>query len=182
MSRAVILYGPPASGKDTITRELLSIGGFYEHFQRLKVGGDSKSGYRSAGKEMLATLQCCGEILYANDRYGATYGIDRTGLDEITKRGRIPVVHLGQVAGVMAVTGNYAASWLVIGLWCSREVAADRLMDRGDTRFTERMAAWDATLTDLRTSDPGIFALTINTGAIGAASAAKLIDSCCRAS
>jgi len=44
--QGVILYGPPASGKDTVTRELVRIDPRFAMFQRLKVGEPPMQTYR----------------------------------------------------------------------------------------------------------------------------------------
>jgi len=178
--RGIILYGPPAVGKDTVTRALTAIGGRYEHFRRLKIGAGRGLGYRITTQAALSALCERGDVLYANSRYGATYVIDRDELDNIAGRGHVPVLHLGQVGGITAVTTGYPLSWLVVALWCSREETEQRLVGRQDSRIAERLAAWDETLADFRSADLAIFALTLNTAAIEPGLAAKVIDSCCR--
>jgi guanylate kinase len=180
VNQAIILYGPPAAGKDTITRELELLGHGHTHFQRLKVGNGRVSGYRQITEPDLRKMREHGDILYKNSRYGATYAIDRPHLDAITENGHTPVVHIGQTAGILALLQRYPANWLVIGLWCSKDEATRRLDRRSDTRRTERLAAWDATLADLRSTDPALFTLTLNTSVIDAGHAARIIDTCCQ--
>jgi guanylate kinase len=180
MTTAVILYGPPASGKDTITRHLIECDSRYAHFQRLKVGPGRKHGYRIIASEELTARTKGGDIVYSNTRYQSTYAVDRSELDSMIGRGKIPVLHLGQTSGIEAMVGGYALDWLVVGLWCSRVEVARRLSERHDDRTDERLAAWDTTAVDARSADPGLFGLAINTELIPAGSAANLIDSCCR--
>jgi guanylate kinase len=181
MTLAIMLYGPPASGKDTITRELEALGSDYVHFPRLKAGGDRVSGYRLTTESALHVMRAEGDILYSNARYGATYVIDRPYLDRIVEHGEVPILHLGQVAGIKAVARSYpAAHWLVVGLWCSRDEAGRRLATRSDSRAPERLTVWDATLAELRSADPGLFTLQLNTGQITAARAARIIDALVR--
>ncbi|ORT51526.1 guanylate kinase [Frankia sp. KB5] len=160
---AVILYGPPAAGKDTITAALTSRDDRFVHFDRLKVGAGAPSRYRYATADDLTRLQDRGQILYVNERYGNIYAIDRPRLDEITGTGRIPVVHLGQVAGIAALRAEYPARWLTVLLWCPRDITADRLRQRGSTDIPDRLRAWDETRADLTGMSPAEFGMVLRT-------------------
>lgn len=50
---AVMLYGPPAAGKDTVTEALIRLDRSYRLYQRLKVGAGRTDGYR------MTTLSRC---------------------------------------------------------------------------------------------------------------------------
>jgi guanylate kinase len=145
----VLLYGPPAAGKDTVTAALAELDARYVPFARLKIGGGKATGYRMGTPEQLADLEARGDVLYRNERYGNTYVVDRPSLEQATAGGRIPVVHLGQVAGVEAVSSRFPANWARVLLWCSRESTAERSRQRGDADTKDRLSAWDATQTDL---------------------------------
>lgn len=179
MRRGVILFGPPASGKDTVTGMLQALNRQYVHYQRLKAGGGRTSGYRIATHNQLDRLEERGELIYRNEQYGATYAVDRPGLAEAAAGDRVPILHIGQTRGVAAITERYPLRWFVAALWCTKEVAGQRIHGRGDTRLAERLAVWDATLADMRSADPGLFTLTINTSEISAQQSAVIIDSCC---
>jgi guanylate kinase len=86
--------------------------------------------------------------------------VDRSGLKEQFSDG-IPVLHLGQVDAIETViSATPACRWLVVDLWCSRDVAEQRISERGLRDLPDRMAAWDQTphleYPDL-TFDTGIF-------------------------
>jgi len=142
----VILYGPPASGKDTVTNRLVSIDPRYRQFSRAKCGGGRTASYRMITVNELESLRVSGDIIWENKRYGATYIVDKAPLLAITQAGEVPIVHLGQVPAVDAVKAAIAdLKWLVVSLWCPREVAASRIKQRrtGDTE--ERFTAWEET-------------------------------------
>ncbi|MCK9921211.1 AAA family ATPase [Frankia sp. AgPm24] len=161
---AVILYGPPASGKDTITAALTSRDGRYVHFDRLKVGANARAPYRVASDDELGRLQAQGLILYANERYGNVYAIDRPRLDELTAADRVPVVHLGQIAGIEALHTGYPARWVTVLLWCPRQVTASRARERGSTDVDARLTVWDETSTDLdKAAGTDLFDLVLRT-------------------
>jgi guanylate kinase len=170
----VIMYGPPAAGKDTITGALHKIAPEYSLFQRVKVGVGRTDGYRMATEPEIASLRECGEIVWENSRYGSSYYVDRNGLAE-SLRNSIPVVHLGQAPAIEAVRSAIAgARWLVVSVWCPREVAEKRIIarDTGDT--TARLSAWDAT-------EPVDADVAIDTSELAPAEAARLIDQSRRA-
>lgn len=146
MSEGVILYGPPAAGKDTITAALVGLDACFQLFERIKSGPGRTTGYRMKTDSDIAELRAAGEIIWENARYGATYVIDRPTLREMIRTGVTPVVHAGQpevVDAVLAATpGN---RWTVVALTNSRDTAYARIVQRATGDTGERMAAWDAT-------------------------------------
>ncbi len=174
MYDGVILYGPPASGKDSVTAELCKLSNAYAYFEKLKVGEGRTTGYRLVSEEWLADLRNRRMIVHEITRYGATYAVDVIGLDELFAAGHIPVVHMGQVTGVNAVR-QHKVRWLDVLLWCSKDVAAERLRTRGSADIDERLGAWHATLDDLDSLTEPQFTLSIRTETVSPATAAILI-------
>jgi guanylate kinase len=177
MSRkqGVILYGPPAAGKDTVTRCLAQLDSRYRQFARLKVGSGKSIGYRMGSAEQLLALKTAGDVVYANSRYGNTYVIDRPGVDAAFTTG-VPVVHLGQIDGIRALVDGYAADWATALLWCPKNVTGLRSERRGDSDTTARLAAWEATREDLDAHPDMIWDLTVDTAVTSPQESARLID------
>ena len=145
MSTGVLLYGPPASGKDSVTDALLALDPQFARFERLKAGPGNTRGYRMVSQAHVDAITASDDVVWANERYGATYVIDRPRLTE-QLRHSIPVLHIGQPEAVDAVAQGFPEiDWLVIALWCPRDEAARRSSHRGDRDQRERLAAWDAT-------------------------------------
>lgn len=182
MSQGILLYGPPAAGKDTITAALTELDARYVPFTRLKIGTGKTQGYRMGTPEQLAALEARGDVVYRNDRYGNIYVVDRPGLDQAMEGGRIPVVHLGQMVGMEQVTALYPAHWVSVLLWCSKETTARRSPQRGDTDTAARLAAWDATQADLAAHPRAHWELRVDTEATAPREAAEMIDAIVRAS
>ena len=175
MARGVVLYGPPASGKDTVTNALVQLDPTFRHYTRLKVGGGRIAGYEMVAASVLDDLRERGELLYENFRYGNRYAIDRPRLQALCDEGAIPVVHLGQVAGVRVLTASFPARWLSVLLWCSRGSTERRSAQRGSGDLTRRSDAWEETARDLDEHGDGTFALQIDTDHHEPDEAAKVI-------
>jgi guanylate kinase len=176
-SPGIILYGPPAAGKDTITVALHRLDARYVGFGKLKVAdehGDTTR-YRLTTTEDLARLRDQGHVVYENARYRNRYVVDKPGLDAAFAAGHVPVVHMGQVAGVHALR-TYPARWMAVLLWCPREITAQRARQRGSVDVDARLAAWDETLHDLHTATPADFVLRVDTDRHQPDDTAQLID------
>ncbi|MFI2369966.1 guanylate kinase [Streptomyces sp. NPDC018833] len=174
--QGILLYGPPASGKDTVTAALAELRSVYVPFTRLKVGTGKTQGYRMGTPEEVAGLEERGDVLYSNARYGNIYVVDRPGLQSAMDGDRIPILHLGQVAGLTAIVDRYPAAWARVLLWCSRETTAARSKERGDGDTEARLAAWDATERDLGEDNEVPWDLRVDTEANSPADTARLID------
>jgi guanylate kinase len=173
---AIVLYGPPASGKDTVTAELVRLDARYAPFQRLKVGRGNPAGYRLGTLNDLARLRAESAVLYENERYGNTYLVDVPELAWLLDAGRTPIVHMGQVAGVRSVV-RYPARWTAVLLWCSRHTTAERAQARGSGDVDARLAAWDETVVDLEGGRDVDFTGRIDTDIVQPATAAAMIHS-----
>ncbi|MFJ4192124.1 HAD family hydrolase [Kitasatospora sp. NPDC089509] len=174
-NQGVLLYGPPAVGKDTVTHALAALDPTFGLFSRVKIGPGRSTGYRMGTPEELAQLRARpGAVVYENTRYDSTYVTDRPGLGAAFEAG-VPVMHLGQVEGVQAVLDGYPADWLTVLLWCPREATAERSAGRGDTDTTARLAAWDATEADLKANAGFRFDLVVRTDAASPEQAAERI-------
>ncbi|MBA4864347.1 guanylate kinase [Streptomyces sp. PSKA54] len=171
----VILYGPPGSGKDAITAELSCLRPEFALFERLKAGPGRTTGYRLTTAQHIEELAQAGEILYRNSRYDAEYAIDRGEVSALVDAGRIPVLHMGQVAGARAVAA-FPINWVRVLLWCPEEVTRQRCKGRGDKDLDSRLKVWHETRQDLLDHAEEPWSLVIRSDQVGAAQAAQAID------
>lgn len=174
MMHGIILYGPPGAGKDTITAALHKIDQRYELYRRMKIGTGRTEGYAISDTNELAKARAEGRIVWENERYDATYVIERGSLYQLLA-GHIPVIHVGQVEAINAVRiAVPEATWFVVNLWCPRHIAIQRIMERGTDDDVLRMQAWDET-EQLDDAD-----LVIDTSRVSAVDAAKTIEAAYR--
>ncbi|MEU1736070.1 guanylate kinase [Streptosporangium sp. NPDC020145] len=172
----IVLYGPPASGKDTITAALNRLDSRFVLLPKLKVGTGRAEGYVLVTAEELAQLRDAGRLIAETHRYGNVYAIDRRAIDSLTSIGVVPVVHMGNMGDLRRLIGREPDSWLRVLLWAQREVTEQRSISRGDTDTGKRLAAWDETLADLEANtDDGFFHLHIETNWLSADAAAEEI-------
>ncbi|GAA2216784.1 hypothetical protein GCM10010429_45810 [Micromonospora olivasterospora] len=172
MKRGLILYGAPATGKDTVTAELVRRESRLEHFKRLKLGPGRTTGYRMISASQADDLRHRpGAILWENSRYDATYFVDRSGLEQLWTSGYVPVVHLGQVEAVEAITGDVetGASWTVVELYCRPALLRSRIRSRATGDEEQRFAAIEQT-PHLPNAD-----IRIDTESVPATEAARMI-------
>ncbi|MBY8888056.1 AAA family ATPase [Streptomyces sp. PTM05] len=175
----VILYGPPASGKDTITAQLAQAQQNFALFERLKAGPGRTTGYRPTTPDHIERLAQAGALLYRNARYGAEYAIDREGVSALLESGQVPVLHMGQVAGVVALAA-YPLRWLRVLLWCPLETTENRSAERGDKDAEARVKAWHETREDLLANAQEPWSLVLRTDQLAPVESAQAIAAALR--
>jgi guanylate kinase len=174
--RGLILYGPPASGKDSITAELSRQDTRFVLFTKLKAGNGRTAGYRHISPDDLEALGDAGRLVVESHRYGNRYAVDRDELDALTEADRIPVVHMGNLADLRRLRSAVPLLWTCVLLWIPREVCAQRSEDRGDADSPRRLRAWDETYADLQAAQADSpFDLTIHTDQTDPEEAARSI-------
>lgn len=174
MPSGVVLYGPPGSGKDTITHELTRLRADFALFERLKTGSGRTTGYRLATVDQIEELSRAGGLLYRNTRYDAEYAIDRHGVAALVDAGRVPVLHMGQVVGASAVAA-FPLHWVRVLLWCPLEVTESRSIGRGDRDVDARVKVWHETREDLLAHETEPWTLTLRTDQMSPTESANAI-------
>lgn len=173
---AVVLYGPPTAGKDTLTAALSAADTRFRLLTKLKQGTGRSTGYRFVTEDELSELREQGRILVETRRYGNVYAVDRDSVEAPQRRGLVPVVHMGNVADLRALLAATTTQWLRVLLWVPRDVCEARSRRRGDSDTAKRLTAWDETARDLLDSDlRDLFDMVVRTDAVEPETAAKKI-------
>ncbi|WP_214107245.1 guanylate kinase [Acrocarpospora catenulata] len=170
----IVLYGPPASGKTTITTALTAIDRRFTLLRKLKAGNRRGSEYEFTTPAHLAELRTAGRLVAETHRYGNTYAIDRHQIAALTDSGKVPVVHMGNIPDTRRLIDGGA--WLTVLLWISREECERRSISRGDPDTAGRLHAWDETLADLNTHGHEALNLHISTEDVTPDEAAEQIS------
>jgi guanylate kinase len=174
--RGLILYGPPASGKDTVTAALDGLAGRYRLIPKLKVGSGNTRGYRMVTYAQLTRLRRQGRVVQENMRYGNIYAVDRSMVNDARIDGDAPVLHTGRLDDLRTIERSLPGPWTVVVLWCGRRTAERRSIARGDTDTVDRLKVWDETLSELPGLASDEVSLWIDTDAASPDTAAAMID------
>lgn len=162
--QGVILYGPPTSGKDTTTTALIRQDERYVLLRKLKYGTGRSTGYRQVTRAELDDLRSTGHLVVETHRYGNVYAVDRNDITALVEEGRIPIVHMGNVADLERLRAGVQLDWMSVLLWIPRTVCAERSPHRGDVDTPDRLEAWDQTYRDVQAAaDRPMFNLVIRT-------------------
>ncbi|SDH83514.1 guanylate kinase [Sinosporangium album] len=159
MTVGIVLYGPPTSGKSTVTETLHRLDPRYTLLRKLKAGNGRTDEYEQVSTKRLDELREAGRLAVETHRYGNIYAVDTADLDRMANAGQVPIVHIGGVADLHRLTAR--GSWLRVLLWVPREVCERRSRARGDDDTAERVETWDRALDDL--TGKGLFDLRIST-------------------
>jgi guanylate kinase len=146
VSVGVILHGPPASGKSTVTRELISLKSGFRNFKTIKVTTDSSFGdYEFLTPIEFNRVENENRIVWQIHRYDAIYAIDRLRLaDDLLCS--VPIVQVGQAGAVGAVVKEFSdTTWVTVDLRCDRQSARARLVARNPREVELRISVWDKT-------------------------------------
>lgn len=143
--RALVLFGPPASGKDTVTAALAALDPAHVHFRPLKAGPGRTCGYRMTTPDQVDQLRRRGDVVWITRRYDAQYVIDAPALWALLDRCQVPVLHLAEPAALDRLADRFPEiAWHVVLLRCPRDVAEQRVHARGTGDAAARLAAYDA--------------------------------------
>ncbi|TDD73489.1 guanylate kinase [Actinomadura darangshiensis] len=171
----VILYGPPTSGKDTVTAELTRQDDRYALLPKLKVGTGRSAGYRYVTATELEKLRDTGRLVVETHRYGNVYAVDRDDIAALVEADKVPIVHMGNVADLRRLRDAVPLDWTAALLWITRELCADRSKHRGDVDTPKRLQAWDETRNDLQAATTPVFNLVVHTDRADPAETARRI-------
>ncbi|MDF5758980.1 AAA family ATPase [Spongiactinospora sp. TRM90649] len=139
----IILCGPPASGKSTVTGALHELDPRFVLARSLVVGDDHADDHDQVTHEQVERLRAAGRIIADTRRDGNRYVIDRHPIEHIAQAGLVPVVHVGSSRDVegLSVMGEWVRVLLVTPPEIRRERLRRRADDAGGPRLRGRQDA-----------------------------------------
>lgn len=168
----LVLYGPPAVGKTTIATRLAELDCRFAPFLVVKAGPGRTDGYTMISANEFVRRAAADDFVFTWERYDAYYAVSKRQLTMFADEGRVPIVQLGVVPAVQAVTAFSALRWIVVQLWANRKVCEDRVRNRGTGDLAARLAAYDQTVRlDSRQAQ-----LTLDTDQVDEVDAARTIQ------
>lgn len=129
----ILLSGTPASGKDTITEQLINeYTGTYVHFKKHRASSPKqiKETYYNVNKSTFESMIKQGEFIQYHERYNRYYGISRKVLEDYIIQGLKPIIHTGKLENIMTINTNVNHSTVKILLWTTKDIIKERLMFR----------------------------------------------------
>ncbi|WP_232660556.1 hypothetical protein [Pseudonocardia sp. TRM90224] len=171
--RGILLAGPPASGKRTVTFALTSLRRSYAPFPALTVGSDTRVAAERTTQRHLDELKAWAQVFHEFTSDGARYVYDRERLNRIREQGRIPVACVDDI-DVLRAFEREADDWLQVLLWCPREEAERRLAATGVAPDRAAVRRWDRSEKGLL-GDVRRFTVSIRTDRLNAVQVAQLV-------
>ncbi len=145
MSSGLILYGPPASGKDTVTHALADLDPTISLFRRLKAGPGRTGTYRMTTEPEIASLRAAGDVIWEKTAAMSCLR-HRPPRPDRCARHRHARGAPRQVPAIDALTkATPDTRWTVVYLWCPRDVAEARIVARATGDTSARLRAWEET-------------------------------------
>ncbi|GAA5085787.1 hypothetical protein GCM10023259_098330 [Thermocatellispora tengchongensis] len=158
----MLLLGPPAGGKSTITQALHDLDPRFVLLRVLRVGVERGEEYHVITEDQLQVLRAAGRIILETRNGDRGYAIDAHPIDHMTTAELIPVVHVANCADLRSLTSW--ADWLSVLLWVPREVCEQRARRRGDPDVAETLKAWEEAAADIAEHEcDGLFHLRLTT-------------------
>jgi guanylate kinase len=103
LERAILLIsGSPASGKDTITKEIIKNDNRFSHFKKHKInnGGKLDSSYILVSQQEFKDIEISGGFLQYHYRYDRGYGVSYDELNKLWNNNKIPIIHVGKYENI----------------------------------------------------------------------------------
>lgn len=160
--RGIVLFGPPASGKDVVTAAMHALDRRICHFRKLKVGTGRSQGYRIVSPSQVDDLLRRGLVVSRVRRYGNEYVVDQTELESLQGSGCIPVIHTADLDELERLSQQ--AGWRSFCLWASLRVTRQRLSERGDRDTAARLDVRSYVLRSLAARHPAFDRVVITDG------------------
>jgi guanylate kinase len=150
----ILLSGTPASGKDTITSEMIKIDNKFTHFKKHKIatGGKMDDTYFLVPKDTFDEMAENNKFVQYHYRYDRGYGVSYEELVNNKNMGKIPIIHVGKYENIAKFREYGLKNILSILIYTNRDTTLNRLQTRHKDNADEiqnRINAYDEEIKQL---------------------------------
>ena len=150
----ILLSGTPASGKDTITKELTKIDDRFVHFKKHKIasGGKMDDTYYLISKDEFDNMAENNQFVQYHYRYDRGYGVSVSELNRLKGLNKIPIIHVGKYENIMKFKEFGIKNILSILVYTDKNTTKERLKlrhSKDETEINKRLKAYDEELQQL---------------------------------
>ncbi|MDF1876011.1 hypothetical protein JHD48_09710 [Sulfurimonas sp. SAG-AH-194-I05] len=150
----ILLSGTPASGKDSITNNLIEFDNRFVHFKKHKIatGGKMDDTYYLIPKEEFDNMAQNNKFVQYHYRYDRGYGVSLEELKKLKHIGKIPVIHVGKYENIQKFRDFGLKNLLSVLIHTDRKTTLERLQVRhvNDSNEVEkRITAYDEEIKQL---------------------------------
>ena len=138
--QVVLLCGPPASGKNTITDYLTASDKKICHFMKHKISVKSikikqTSEYIYVDRTRFIELISSGSLIQFHKRYNQFYGVSLKLIEENCRADKISIIHTGRIDDLLELDFELSPNYkiLKILLWAKKDILFKRLESRHST-------------------------------------------------
>jgi guanylate kinase len=153
----ILLSGPPASGKDSVTNLLNERNTLFVNFLKhcgcdLSAEKRGMESYVNISVEEFKRMISNGDFIQYHKRYGRFYGVSKKLLNDYLNKGLVPVIHTGRIENLITLESKILNKVYKILIWAKRDDIQQRLDKRqnGDIiEINKRLEAYDIEMLDL---------------------------------
>lgn len=157
----IVISGAPASGKDTVTKELNKLNPRYvllKKYRSINLNEKIKDCYYNITEKEFLTKIDNNDFLEYHKRYNRYYGIAKITLNNMLNKDSIPIIHIGRIENyynfcksLNSFSDKYKIKIIHILLWETITVLTNRInnRDRVKEEINKRLLALHQEYVDL---------------------------------
>ena len=146
MNKIILLSGTPASGKDSVSNDLVEKNKKFTHFRKHKinVGGKLDDSYILVDKPNFDTMAENNEFIQYHYRYDRGYAVSKEELENNFEKGLIPIIHVGKYENIFPFYNLENVNIISVLLLTSAKESEKRLYERHSNNEEEVKARMKA--------------------------------------
>ncbi len=156
----ILLCGPPASGKDSITEAICKIDeGFYHFKKHRAINGKTymhRNNYIDITKDEFKKMIENDEFIQYHERYNRYYGISKKAMADGISKNLNMIIHTGRIENLQELKKKINENTISILLWAPMDILRQRLVKRhhnNENEISRRLIAAQEEFIDLTKID-----------------------------